>query len=360
MGLQSRIDLYKKIEAYRKKPLIVYVTSTRPQALGFMAQDVITEMLTQLHALPKCDELDFFVSSNGGDPTVAWRIVSLLREKVKKFSILIPQAAYSAATLIALGADEIVMHPYGNLGPTDPQIDNFKKDIKFGSEDVQAFLRFAREEVGLTDQESLRDLFLKLSEEVGFTSIGVAARSSQLSVSIGEKMLHLHMKEGEARTRARSISEALNSKYFHHGYPLSRTEAKEIGLSVADTDQTIEDLMWAVWKDLEADLKIREAFVPLGLFSSNPACQALFSPIRQQQNAQVVPPTPFDYTACLMESCRCASRYQVAGRLFAGRQADLEIKIQIATEKMGWIDVPMPMPAPGLGAAANVGAGNAP
>jgi ClpP class serine protease len=43
--------------------------------------------------------------------------MSLLREKVKDVAILIPQAAFSAATLMALGADEIVMHPCGNLGP---------------------------------------------------------------------------------------------------------------------------------------------------------------------------------------------------------------------------------------------------
>ncbi len=47
--------------------------------------------------------------------------MSLLRERFKKVSVLIPYVAYSAATLLALGADEIVMHPFSNLGPVDPQ-----------------------------------------------------------------------------------------------------------------------------------------------------------------------------------------------------------------------------------------------
>lgn len=363
MGLENRVKLYREIETYRKKPLIVYVTSTRPKAEGLIAQDVIPELLTQLHELPACEDLDFLILSNGGDGTVAWRIVSLIREKVKKFSILIPQAAYSAATLLALGANEIVMHPYGNLGPTDPQINNPKKGIQFGSEDVQAFLRFAREEVGLTDQEPLRDLFIKFSEEVGFTSIGVAARSSQLSVSMGEKMLRFHMKDGESHTKARTISEALNSKYFHHGYPLNRTEAREIGLPIAAADEKIESLLWAVWKDLENDLKIRETFMVLDLFKNNQSLyapvpqlplpvganaqqlQMLFQMYLQQVVTQVVAPMAFEYTACLMESYRCASRYHVEGRCFAARQPDLEIKLQMAPERMGWADNPIPKAA---------------
>src|SRR5690606_11319025 len=106
--------------------------------------------------------------------TVAWRVVTLIRERVRKLSVLVPQAAYSAATLIALGADEIVMHPNGNLGPTDPQItvrtkrapDGPVEEIKFGSEDLGAFLRFAREEVGLSDQAHLMKVFAKFCQSV--------------------------------------------------------------------------------------------------------------------------------------------------------------------------------------------------
>jgi hypothetical protein len=175
------------------------------------------------------------------------------------------------------------MHPHGNLGPTDPQVTNTKKGIQFSSEDLQAFLRFAKEQVGLSDQKPLRDLFLKFSEEVGFVGVGVAARGTQLSTTVGEKMLLMHMTEPEGKQKARTISEALNTKYFHHGYPLSRKEAKEIGLPVADSNQALEDLLWSVWKDLETDLKFREAFVALALLKADAACQALFAPVPQLQ-----------------------------------------------------------------------------
>lgn len=55
--------------------------------------------------------------------------------------------AYSAATLLALGADNMVMHPFANLGPVDPQItstrqskENNPKLSQFGSEDLVHYL----------------------------------------------------------------------------------------------------------------------------------------------------------------------------------------------------------------------------
>jgi hypothetical protein len=363
MSLNERVPLYRELEAHRKKPLIVYVTSSRENAPGQIGGDAIAELQTQLSALPqKTEEIDLLVVSNGGDGTVAWRMVSLIRERVKRFSILVPQSAFSAATLLALGADKIVMHSNANLGPTDPQITNRKKNVNFGSEDVQSFLRFSREEVGLTDQEHLRDLFLKFCEEVGFTAIGVAARSAQLGRTMAEAMLRLHMKEsGPGITQsAKTISESLNTKYFHHGYPVNRKEAKAIGLSVEDADAETDKLMWSIWKDIEADLKLREPFNALKLLEDNPGSRALFAPVPQLSlppgapqpliqmlmqtyaahfAAQMVEPAPFEYTVGIMESSRSASKAIIKGRIFAARQHDLEFKIQLTVEQSGWQDV---------------------
>lgn len=206
---------------------------------------MVAELMSQLNVLPpQTTELDFLVVSNGGDPTVAWRIVTLIRERVRRFSVLVPQAAFSAATLIALGADEIVMHPNGNLGPTDTQIvRRGDKPISFGSEDLIAFLRFAKDEVGITDQQQILSVFNHFCEEVGSVAVGAAARGAQLGVTMGEKLLNLHMGEGD-RGKARAISEKLTRDFFHHGYPVSRSEARSIGLPIAASDPAVEDLMW--------------------------------------------------------------------------------------------------------------------
>ncbi len=87
MGLQARLELYKKVEARRNRPLIVYVTSNRLNASGGIGGDAVPELLDQLECLPAgTKNLDLLIVSDGGDPTVAWRIVSLIRERAEKSS----------------------------------------------------------------------------------------------------------------------------------------------------------------------------------------------------------------------------------------------------------------------------------
>ena len=369
--LDDRLKLFRQLEDARDRPLVIYVTSSRGGSSGMMSGDTVPELLQQLDALPpSTKEVDLLLVSNGGDPTVAWRIVSLIRERVEKFSVLVPEAAFSAATLIALGADEIVMHPHGNLGPTDPQIPAPRRGkeekgfnpIGFGSEDLSAFLKFAREDVGLTDQQQMLSVFNHFCEQVGSVAVGVAARSAQLTVTMGEKLLQLHMKGEAEREKARAISEKLTRDFFHHGYPVSKTEAKFIGLPIAKTDTNIEKLMWQIWLDLSAELKLREPFNPMTLLRADEACAALFQPVPQvnlpanlpaqaQQQAlqqilqQIlvieVPPTTFENIHAVMESARTASRYVSNGLIFASRQPDQQFKVSTVMERQGWVTMPI-------------------
>lgn len=375
MGLSDRVGLYKRIEAKRGRPLVVYVTSSRQGAPAQIARDAVPEILAQLTTLPNdTAALDLLLVSDGGDGTVAWRIVSLIRERVKKFSVLVPQAAFSAATLIALGADEIVMHAHGNLGPTDPQISNAKTGLQFGSEDLSAFLGFARGEVKLKDEASLLELFKGFCREVGFVGIGVAARSAQLTSTMGEKLLSLHLDAAADKEKVKRISGALNKKYFHHGYPVSRSEAKEIGLNVTAADGELAELMWSAWLDLESELELREPFLPIKILKQAPQCAQLFSPVPQlnvpaglpaqlfQQWLQAhlqqfgmasVPPASFQLIHGVVESARHATRCISAGEIFGSRSPDLQIKVAVVPDRQGWVDVPLP-PAPDPSSAAPI------
>ncbi len=159
MGLSERIGFYQQIEQHRKHPLLVYVTSKREGVDAPMASDALACLIDQLDLLPDGTvDLDFMIASYGGDPMVAWRIMSLIRERVKRVSVLVPQSAYSAATLLALGADEIIMHPNSHLGPVDMQVTTVSegKRILFSTEDISAFLDFVRDKLGITDQPAAK------------------------------------------------------------------------------------------------------------------------------------------------------------------------------------------------------------
>ena len=165
-----------------------------------MATDALPYLIDQLDCIPAdTKHIDLLIASYGGDPMVAWRIMSLIRQRVKQVSVLIPQSAYSAATLVALGADEIVMHPNGHLGPIDMQITTVTEGTRrdFSTEDISAFLDFVREKLSITDQEHLRRLFEITCKEVGSLGVGFTARSSKLAVALAERLLGMHMKDDD-------------------------------------------------------------------------------------------------------------------------------------------------------------------
>lgn len=87
---------------------------------------------------------------------------------------------------------------------------------------------------------------------------------------MGEKLLATHMTD-ENKTRV--ISETLNSKFYHHGYPLGRKEAKEIGLPIADSNVEIEEIMWNICEDIMEELEFNKSFDPEGMIKDKIAQQ---------------------------------------------------------------------------------------
>ena len=282
MGYETRIELYKEYEKIRNKPLIVYVTSIRPNIPSQMAIDSIPSIIEQVEAIPKeREEVDFLIVSNGGDPITSLRIISILRERFRKITVMVPYVAYSAATILALGADEIYMHPYSNLGPVDPQLTISKQNeigqpsqLNFSSEDIRNYVDFIKSDVGITDQAHLISAFNSLSKEVGPLPIGSAKRSQQLSLSLSEKMLETHM---EDKSKAISIAKLLNSSYYHHGYAVSRSEAKEIGLNIKYPEKELEVLLWKIWQDFDVEMHCSSDFNPITEIMNNETARARLS-----------------------------------------------------------------------------------
>ena len=124
MSLAERHVLMKRIEEVRGSHLICFLTSLRPNVPAQIAEDSVRVFYDHLLLLPSrpVEKLDIFLCSNGGSGTVPWRLVSVFREFAKSFCVLVPYRAYSAASLVALGADEIVMHPFAELGPIDSTV----------------------------------------------------------------------------------------------------------------------------------------------------------------------------------------------------------------------------------------------
>lgn len=369
MGLMDRVQIYREIEALRGRPLVAMVTSARLHASGSIASDMVGELSRQLNELPQtASELDLLIVSNGGDPTVAWRVVSMIRERVSSFDVLVPQSAFSAATMIALGANQIVMHPNGNLGPIDSQIVMQKSAFggkRFGSEDLNAVLELARKVICENESQNrseMLEVFKIICEEIDPLAIGFTSRSIKLTNKMASKMLEFHMNNENDREAIARIVDALHQDFFDHGYPISLTEANEIGLNAVAPAEPLKSLLWRIWRQYEDDLELRRPFSWMRILKNNPACHRLFEKTNQillpqgltpeqvdgfvsqiLQSAAIIdiPATSYDVTLGLMESTRTASRCYDRGCILAQRQPDLEVNVTPIQDDSGWEEVPI-------------------
>ena len=285
MGYAKRKILYKELEAYRKHPVISYVTSTRQNAGGSIASDAIRQFVKQLELFKETPkEIDLLINSNGGDGLTSWRLITLLREylgKDGKITCLVPFNAFSAATLMAVGCDEIFLHPWASLGPVDPQITVFKKDgtgtQQFAYEDVSAYTNFLKEEAGITEQKERVQLLSSLVNQIEPSVIGGAKRASMQSITMAEKLLKLHMKGSEAQN-AETIAQKLGKNYFSHGHAVTKTEAEQLGLKISKDDPEIERIIWAIYTDFENAMNMNEPFNPNEEYFSSPEAAFMLEP----------------------------------------------------------------------------------
>lgn len=367
MSFASRVDLYKKFEKKKKKPLLVYVTSQRHNAIGQMAMDAIPEFIEQIQSLPaRTKSVDLLLESTGGDGLVAWRIMSLLRTKVKKVSVIIPYSAFSAATMLALGGDEIVMGKYGCLGPIDPQITAIKKDgtpQMFAYEDIVSYLNFTKTEGGLSEQQHLEAAFKLLCETVEPATLGMAKRASSLSVTIGEKLLQMHMTDSEERAQAKVIAEKLNRSFFSHGHALSGNQAKEIGLNIIETTQAEEEIIWKIHKDFEDETEADKPFDPVAIFMASPDATAylqspppvsippiinpqlvtqIMSQYISQQLSVSVPDIRLLLKLAFIESSRLGYEYASQIKILVTRTLDLKFIPSIVNLDSKWTKIQLP------------------
>jgi Serine dehydrogenase proteinase len=291
---ENRVESFKKLEKIRNSRIISYVTGDRPSfgpnvpsLATQIGSDVVRYFRDIIEGLGDCDNLDLFIYSRGGETTAVLPIVHLLRKHCKKFGLLIPFRAHSAATLISLGADEILMGEMGQLSPIDPTTGSVFNPIDpinpagrwpISVEDITAYLSLAKDKAMLTTEESLRDVFHLIAEKVHPIALGNVHRIYNFIRILAPKLLSTHMTSSTIteQTQIKTVVDTLTEKLYTHDYVISCQEAKDIGLKVTEPTEEVETLMWELYKVCETDLKLLEPFNPSSLLGQQ-AQQVNFS-----------------------------------------------------------------------------------
>jgi|SRR5579884_2830725 len=273
MPRDSRKALIEQIEQARGSRVLVYVTGDRPPAVAQIGDDAVRPMYAHLREMGSVEKLDLFIYSRGGAIDVPWRIVTALRQTSKEWNILVPFRANSAATLIALGADQIILGRQGELGPIDP-IMNIQRMIpqqagppilqqeNMSVEDIMAYTKFIHERAGLSDQEALSNALSKLTDRLDAVGLGNVYRTHLHIRDVALRMLQSRKKPVSEREMA-SIIETLAERVYAHGHAIGFKEAEGIGLPAKPADDALDDLMWQLLGKYEEDMKLLDPIDPV-------------------------------------------------------------------------------------------------
>lgn len=264
------------LESSRGSRVLAYVTSDRqPPLKAKIATDIIPIFYEHLKRIGNTDKIDLFIYSTGGDIMPPWRLVNLIREFSKDFNVLVPYRAHSAATMIALGADKIVMGRLGELSPIDPNIGTpfnpphpdvpNEPKIEISVEDVFGYINLAKEKLKVTEQSNVVSVLEKLVDKIHPLAIGAVYRTHSLIRLLATKLLSLHMDEEKEAVQINQIVEGLVEKLYYHNYLINREEAKKLGLKIESPSYELEQLIWDLYLVYKEEIGLGEPFNPMQL-----------------------------------------------------------------------------------------------
>jgi hypothetical protein len=234
LGMIQELDkCIKQLEKARKHRILFL----------FGGMDVFTCVAAtrMLRKLGKVDHLHVVLESSGGDLDSAIKLTKMLRWHCNELSVIVPFWAKSAASLVAISADHIVMTPYAELGPIDPQVADPETDEFVPAHSIGRALDFI---------EETEDLHVKLALTSKLSPLLIGGYKDVESATEQE------VREVCERLKLPDPAEAvrrLTSTYLSHGYPVTHETLKGLGFPI--TQMSI--------KEAEPFMRLHDVYVPL-------------------------------------------------------------------------------------------------
>jgi len=256
----SRIALLKRIETETGRPVIVYAANCRLQNIPNSIDNTDITPFSELTKTVPGKAIDVFIHSPGGLAEATERIVSLLRARFDSVRFVILHSAFSAATMLAMSGDSLILDDTSALGPIDPQI--VYRDPQTGESiavPTQAILdgfRKAKEEIK-KDPDAL-GVYLPLLNKLDLHLFEICTNADKLAKTLVRQWLKAYMFKGDPKAggKANRITKYLSTHKdrLSHGRPITIDTLKnQLKVKVFDLREvpSLRELYTELWAEVE-------------------------------------------------------------------------------------------------------------
>lgn len=269
----DRLRLISDMESIRDTRVLSLVLGDRRGHETRIAGDLLPLAYEHLRGFGHVRQIDLFLYTPGGDTLAGWGLVNLIREYCDRFAVIVPFRCLSTGTLIALGADEMILAAGAQLGPIDPSVSSPYNPpapgppqagrvslLPVSVEDLIGFVHFVKEEAGVQGQEPMARILASLAEKVHPLALGAVYRAREQVNVLAKNLLKSHMDDD---ARADEIVDFL-SKLPSHSYIISRREAQTLlgDDLVAPVPAELEPHMWSLYHAYAVWLELTNPYSP--------------------------------------------------------------------------------------------------
>jgi len=234
--------LIQEYQARHGCRLVVMIDQIDPDSVSLFA-----ELL--FGADPALD-LHLLLRSPGGDGEVAVRLARMAQAASRRFVVVVPDIAKSAATIFALGAHEIIMGPTSDLGPIDPQVFVPEHGYISAKEIMSAVDRALKDVSERPDSYPLHSALLGMGN-VDATLYEFAKSALDRTAEIAKQAItsNADLNGPEVNTRMQKVKDRLITKTHMHSAVIGCAEARQVGLPVNELEIQSDwwQEIWAIW-----------------------------------------------------------------------------------------------------------------
>ncbi len=295
----------KAVQEITERPLIVYAVDfitpnpLKSQFVGNLMsisladKDGFDEVTRNLQ---KDSKIDILLHSPGGSAEATESIVALLRDRFSHIRFIIPNVAKSAATMLAMSGEQLVMDERSELGPTDPQmvLTQEGRVIVAPAQAIKDQFETAQKEIN-ADPQKLPS-WIPILGWFGPALLAECDNHLALAKELVSKWLKRYMFAGDprAKEKAERIAEYLadHNKFRSHGRRVGMDDLQALGANILDlrTEPVLHDAI----RDLYTAISLTLANTGAYKIVENSNGEALIGMLNinvQQQPQQDSPPT---------------------------------------------------------------------